>query len=210
MLNFSLPSYIANEDGVTLSRRDVVEFVSMYLTGNTDMVDAMLAGNHSKHLENTTYMSYFKTEIDEGPIREEENELGIDDEDNEKQNIGKPLIEMTGLAAEALIDIKGSPLVVRNFRGVPQTFLLSAEFDPLRDEAFLYAKRLKKAGIDVVHKHYFSFHGFVTVTSEPWLYGTVEASEAIKEIVSFINRMKKPKDEEQEEQEEQELLETED
>ncbi|XP_031566591.1 neutral cholesterol ester hydrolase 1-like [Actinia tenebrosa] len=208
MLNFNLPSYIANEDGVILSRHDVAEFVSVYLTGNTDIVDAMLAGNHSKHLENTTYMSYFKSEeSDEGPIREEENEAGIDDEDEtsiENQNIGKPLIEMTDLVAEALINIKGSPLVARNFRGVPQTLLLSAECDPLRDEAFLYAKRLKKAGIDVVHKHYPSFHGFVTVTSEPWPYGTVEAREAIQEMVRFIDRMKKMKDKEQEEEEQEE------
>jgi acetyl esterase/lipase len=197
-----LPSYLENENGVVLSRRDVAEFASMYLTGNTNIVDAMLAGNHSKHLENTTYMSYLKADkLEESSTQEENSEPNNNDGDEEAimdQNIGKPAIEMTELAAEALTDIKGSPLVARNFRGVPTTFLLTAEFDPLRDEGFLYAKRLKKAGLEVVHKHYLSFHGFVTVTSEPWPYGTEEAATAIKDIVEFIDRMKEKEPQEQE------------
>lgn len=183
-LNLSLPSHKKNEIAVILSTRNVAEYMSEYLAGNSSLVEAILSGQHSKHLENTTYMSYLKIPSDDTmniDEKAEEQELPVADE--------KPLIPMSDLAAEALYHFKASPLMASSFRGIPPTFILSAEHDPLMDENFLYAKRLRDAGIDVEHKHYNSFHGFACVTSEPNILGTEEGWQARDDVIEYVKRI---------------------
>lgn len=55
-----------------------------------------------------------------------------------------------------------SPIKREDLTGLPPALVVTAEFDPLRDEAELYARRLREAGVDVVHTHYEGAnHGFV-------------------------------------------------
>lgn len=175
----------------------MAEFISLYLTGNLKLVDEIRAGNHSKHLENTTYMSYINTPSDDSINNEEKT-----DNEEPQEVTEKPTVKMSDLAAEALHHFKGSPLMAANFRGIPPTLIVSAEYDPLRDEAFLYAKRLKDGGVDVLHKHYNSFHGFAVTTSEP-KFGTQEGFESLEDVLAYIRRMKDMKTEPVEEEEEE-------
>ena len=57
-----------------------------------------------------------------------------------------------------------APARVEHVGGVPRTYVLAAEHDPLRDEALEYAQRLVQAGVPV-ESHLFSgtFHGFDTL-----------------------------------------------
>jgi acetyl esterase len=60
-------------------------------------------------------------------------------------------------------DQRAAPLRARNFANLPPAFVITAEFDPLRDEGQAYADQLRQAGTPTVYREYPGMiHGFVT------------------------------------------------
>jgi len=67
---------------------------------------------------------------------------------------------------EELWNPKVSPLRSENFSGLPSALVLTAGFDPLKDEGIAYARKLQQAGIPVQHEHLPSMiHGFLMMRS---------------------------------------------
>jgi acetyl esterase len=63
------------------------------------------------------------------------------------------------------LDPRASPLHARDLAGQPPALIVTAGFDPLRDEGRAYAERLRAAGVDVVHREYTGqIHAFVSLT----------------------------------------------
>jgi acetyl esterase len=59
-------------------------------------------------------------------------------------------------------DPLASPLLAEDLGGLPPTYLATAGFDPLRDEGDAYGRRLREAGVPVVHHcHDDLIHGFL-------------------------------------------------
>jgi acetyl esterase len=82
-------------------------------------------------------------------------------------------------------EVYASPLRLPACEKLPGTFLITAEFDPLREEGIAFGARLKKAGITVEHLHYEDMvHSFVN------MIGTVEeAGRALKEMTRKLKDM---------------------
>lgn len=56
-----------------------------------------------------------------------------------------------------------SPLNAENLADLPATLIITAEFDPLRDEGEQYGQRLAESGVPVRHLHYQGvMHGFIS------------------------------------------------
>jgi acetyl esterase len=62
-------------------------------------------------------------------------------------------------------DLRASPLLAPSLAGQPPAMIVTAGFDPLRDEGHAYAEMLRKAGVDVVDREYpGQIHAFVSLT----------------------------------------------
>ncbi len=74
-----------------------------------------------------------------------------------------------------------SPLLAPDLSGMPPAIVITAGFDPLRDEGDAYAERLASAGVPVFHRSYDSFiHGFANMSL------ISEARTAIDEIATQL------------------------
>ena len=79
-------------------------------------------------------------------------------------------------------DPYASPLRAKNFSDLPQAVIITAEYDPLRDEGEAYGKRLQKAGVKVTLLRYPGMiHGFVRMTAQ-----LDNAKEALNEIAGKL------------------------
>jgi len=68
-------------------------------------------------------------------------------------------------AGTDLADLRLSPLLAPDVKGLPPAFVLTAGFDPLRDEGRAYANRLIDSGVKTTYVNYpGTIHGFFSLT----------------------------------------------
>jgi acetyl esterase len=62
------------------------------------------------------------------------------------------------------LDWRASPLLAKSHAGLPPAFVMTAGFDPLRDEGRAYAETLQKNGVPTQYREYSDMvHGFITM-----------------------------------------------
>ncbi|XP_072522131.1 arylacetamide deacetylase-like 4 [Salminus brasiliensis] len=182
MADFNLPSYQQNHAVPILFRARTVFYFLQYLNGDMSVCQDVMAGRHipaelklhySKWLAPTNLPPKFRERSDQKPKVATAH-------DGEVYHIIKD-----GLQPEF------SPLLAEDdvLRLTPPTFILTCEYDVLRDDGILFQKRLKDLGVAVTWQHIpDGFHGIVNFFNRGWL-NFPAGKKAMDHIVSYIKTL---------------------
>ena len=85
-------------------------------------------------------------------------------------------------------DWRASPMRAADVSNLPPAFVITCEFDPLRDEGEAYAERMRAAGVPVkVHRFDGLIHGFFWMTLV-----LPQAQQLIDEIATELQATLRP------------------
>ena len=82
-----------------------------------------------------------------------------------------------------ILDFRVSPILAEDFSGLPPALVITAEFDPLRDEGYRYAELLGQAGVSVDYQCYAgTVHAFMSLAGaiKPGIEALDYASEFLR------------------------------
>ncbi|XP_023136978.1 arylacetamide deacetylase [Amphiprion ocellaris] len=164
-LDLYTPSYQQNQDMPILPRTLMVRFWSEYFTSNKTLFRAMMANTHnnpeSSSLLKFVNWSNFLPETYHRKYNYSAPAV--------LQGVGGEALEMDG-PSRSFADPRASPLLVPDsaLRSLPKAYILTCEYDVLRDDGIMYVTRLRAAGVEVTHEHYDAgFHGALMFTVWP-------------------------------------------
>ncbi|XP_074646674.1 arylacetamide deacetylase-like [Tubulanus polymorphus] len=143
--DLNTPSYQLNAKG-TITSKNAMKIWSHYADPSMKYLKHFNAKNHHVSLASKTSHKYAQY-VSRSLLPDRHNK-------NTKPFSTEPGDQLTVNAIEStILDPSFSPLLADNLKGLPNTFMLTCEHDLLRDDGFMYAVRLKKAGIPVEHVH---------------------------------------------------------
>ncbi|XP_069566723.1 neutral cholesterol ester hydrolase 1a [Brachyistius frenatus] len=162
-MDFSTPSYLQNQYMPILSRLLMVQFWMQYLGADLALQPQLLANNHSA-LQNTKITPELRSRLDWTALLPEKH----------KKNY-KPLIVEKGSQrvlkeVPALLDVRATPLLAgpEVLAKCPRAYILTCEYDVLRDDGLMYVRRLQDAGVMVTNDHIEDgFHGCFSMIAPP-------------------------------------------
>lgn len=156
-LDLNTPSYQQNQDMPILPRTLMVRFWSEYFTSDKALFRAMLANAHnrpeSSSLLKFVNWSTFLPEIHHGKYNYSPPAV-VERVGGEGAGMDGPSVSFT--------DPRASPLLVPDsaLHSLPKAYVMTCEYDVLRDDGIMYVTRLRAAGVEVTHEHYDTgFHG---------------------------------------------------
>lgn len=163
-LDLNTPSYQQNQDMPLLPRTLMVRFWSEYFTSDKRLFWAMMANTHNSP-ESSSLLKFVNWSA------------FLPEKYHRQYNYSAPsvvLVEGETVQKDgqsySFADPRASPLLVPDsvLRSLPKTYILTCEFDVLRDDGIMYSTRLCAAGVQVTHEHYDTgFHGAMMFTVWP-------------------------------------------
>uniref|UniRef100_A0A3B5M648 Neutral cholesterol ester hydrolase 1 n=1 Tax=Xiphophorus couchianus TaxID=32473 RepID=A0A3B5M648_9TELE len=162
-LDFNTPSYVQNRNMAILPRQVMVQFWLQYLGADISLRPQLIANNHSA-LQHSALTPELRSRLDWTSLLSQKFKKSY-----------KPVVverDSHGLLKKipGLLDTRSSPLLAgpEVLAKCPRTYILTCEFDVLRDEGLMYARRLKDAGVSVTSDYYEDgFHGCLSFISWP-------------------------------------------
>jgi len=135
-LDFNLPSMIQHKDGPFLTRDMMTFFTAMYIEGKHDHIDDY---SNNRHVTKSFRQSIAKTYMNLEKLPKEflSGYVKPDFPDGDEKLWNK--------IKGKLLNPYYSPLAADNLENLPDAYVFTANYDPLRDEGWLYAIKLKEA-----------------------------------------------------------------
>lgn len=160
-LDLNTPSYQQNQYMPILPRTLMVRFWSEYFTSDKAFLRAMMANTHNNP-ESSSLLKFVNWSA------------FLPETYHRKYNYSAPAVTDGAVGMDgpsrSLADPRASPLLVPDaaLRSLPRAYILTCEYDVLRDDGIMYATRLRAAGVEVTHEHYDTgFHGALMFTVWP-------------------------------------------
>ncbi|XP_009668280.2 arylacetamide deacetylase-like 4 [Struthio camelus] len=180
-LDFNLPSYQQNRGVPLLFRERAAFYVLQYLNGDASHVEEVLEGSHVPADIRLKYRKW----VSPDNIPEQFKVRGY-----------KPhaLLECATEVYEAVkrfCEPNLCPLLAEDaiVQQLPETFILTCEYDVLRDDGLLYKKRLEDNGVPVTWYHLEDgFHGIMSTFNRGWL-SFPAGKRGLDNIVNFLKSL---------------------
>ena len=174
-IDLELPSYQQNPRGPLLSKQLIDWFMSYVSCGNrnctsyfqtsthvpADVRIALATGvlNHDLLPNEYKYPPYKKPDMPEGDA------------------------EIWPSIRNLFLDPYSFPMMAKDHSGLPETYMFTAQFDPLRDEGYLYVHKLRQDGVKVTHYNCpHGWHGMIG-----YVRRLRDATDEMTKMVNFIN-----------------------
>ncbi|CAL8362758.1 unnamed protein product [Merluccius merluccius] len=173
-LDLNTPSYQQNRDMPILPRTLMVRFWSEYFTSDKALFRAMMSNTHngpaSADLLKFVNWSAYLPEPYRAKYNYSTPAVAPDDGGGGQTTTEGGVPAPDGGPSRAIGDPRASPLLVPDaaLRSLPKAYVLTCEYDVLRDDGIMYVTRLRHAGVEVTHEHYDAgFHGALMFTVWP-------------------------------------------
>ncbi|XP_055361367.1 neutral cholesterol ester hydrolase 1-like isoform X2 [Betta splendens] len=154
-LDFNTPSYLQNKDVPVLYRPLMVRLWLQYLGIDLSLMPQFLANNHSS-LEQSLITPELRSRVDWTSLLPPKH----------RKNYEPLVVEkgLRGLVKErpGLLDVRAAPLLAgpEVLAKCPRAYVITCEYDVLKDDGLMYTRRLQDAGVAVTNDHYEDgFHG---------------------------------------------------
>ncbi|XP_015230754.1 PREDICTED: neutral cholesterol ester hydrolase 1 [Cyprinodon variegatus] len=179
-LDFNTPSYVQNDNMAILPRRVMVQFWLQYLGADISLQPQVIANNHSA-LQHSPLTPELRSRLDWTSLLAQRFKKSF-----------KPVVverESQGLLKKvpAFLDVRSAPLLAgaEVLAKCPRAYILTCEYDVLRDDGLMYARRLQDAGVSVSSDYYENgFHGCLSFTS--WPLGFDVGKRALRGYINWL------------------------
>ncbi|KAK3589336.1 hypothetical protein CHS0354_026994 [Potamilus streckersoni] len=183
IMDFKTPSYLDNTDvlpGISSPERSVRNW--MMYANMTDFahLPLVLENYHVlQNVRNSEFGNYVKTEKYLPKYHEVTKRSSIP---STRSNylVSKPFVDL-------VTDNRFSPMMAKTIKSIPNAYIITAQYDVLRDEAIMYTHRLFDDNIKTKLKHYKNaFHGFFLFSAVgPFQFRV--SKEAMEDLVNFLD-----------------------
>ncbi|KAM6977980.1 neutral cholesterol ester hydrolase 1-like [Aplochiton taeniatus] len=162
-LDFHTPSYQQNQAVPILYRHLMARFWLHYLGADMSLAPLLLANNHSS-LDEPSITPETRSKLDWNALLPPQRIKHY-----------RPVVMETGSPSivekvPGLMDVRAAPLLAENsvLAKTPRAYVMTCEFDVLRDDGLMYVRRLQDSGIEVTSDHYEDgFHGCMVFSFWP-------------------------------------------
>lgn len=180
MVDFNLPSYQQNQAVPILFRTRTIFYYLQYLNGDMSVCQDVLKGRHVPAELKMNFRKWLSLANLPPEFRVGAQEPAVTDHDGEVYHLVK----------EAL-NPEFSPLLAEDevLRLTPRTFILTCQYDVLRDDGILFHKRLKDLGVEVTWYNVpDGFHGLINFFRNDKMNFS-SSEKAMEQIVNFIKTL---------------------